>query len=132
MDERGVVVPLVGVLELLLLASLSAVAFRRIRFPYTIGLVIVGAVLAVAENHLDLHFLEPMRHIRLTPEVVLYLFIPTLVFPAAVRLDLSIAQTEVSDPPAGTSRSGRVDPHRGRHRGSDDAACLEHGHAVRR
>ena len=68
MDERSVVVPLVGVLELLLLASLSAVAFRRIRFPYTIGLVIVGAILAVAEHHLD--FLEPMRHIRLTPEVV--------------------------------------------------------------
>jgi CPA1 family monovalent cation:H+ antiporter len=95
MDERSVVVPLVGVLELLLLASLSAVAFRRIRFPYTIGLVIVGAVLAVAENHLDLHFLEPMRHIRLTPEVVLYLFIPTLVFPAAVRLDLPLLKQNV-------------------------------------
>ena len=95
MDEHGVVVPLVGVLELLLLASLSAVAFRRIRFPYTIGLVIVGAVLAVAENHLDLHFLEPMRHIRLTPEVVLYLFIPTLVFPAAVRLDLPLLKQNV-------------------------------------
>jgi len=93
MDERGVVVPLVGVLELLLLASLSAVAFRRIRFPYTIGLVIVGAVLAVAENHLG--FLEPMRHIRLTPEVVLYLFIPTLVFPAAVRLDLPLLKQNV-------------------------------------
>jgi CPA1 family monovalent cation:H+ antiporter len=93
MDERGVVVPLVGVLELLLLASLSAVAFRRIRFPYTIGLVIVGAVLAVAKNHLD--FLEPMRHIRLTPEVVLYLFIPTLVFPAAVRLDLPLLKQNV-------------------------------------
>jgi monovalent cation:H+ antiporter, CPA1 family len=93
MDERGVVVPLVGVLELLLLASLSAVAFRRIRFPYTIGLVIVGAVLAVAKNHLD--FLEPMRHIRLTPEVVLYLFIPTLVFPASVRLDLPLLKQNV-------------------------------------
>jgi CPA1 family monovalent cation:H+ antiporter len=93
MDERSVVVPLVGVLELLLLASLSAVAFRRIRFPYTIGLVIVGAILAVAEHHLD--FLEPMRHIRLTPEVVLYLFIPTLVFPAAVRLDLPLLKQNV-------------------------------------
>ena len=50
MDEGVVVVPLIGVLELLLLASLSAIAFRRIRFPYTIGLVIVGVVLAVAEK----------------------------------------------------------------------------------
>jgi CPA1 family monovalent cation:H+ antiporter len=88
MDDGGVVLPVIGVLELLLLASLSAVAFRRIRFPYTIGLVIVGVVLAIAERHLDV--LEPMRLIRLTPEVVLYLFIPTLIFPAAVRLDLQL------------------------------------------
>jgi CPA1 family monovalent cation:H+ antiporter len=72
----------------LLLASLSAVAFRRLRFPYTIGLVIVGVLLAIAEHHLS--FLEPMQLIRLTPEVVLYLFIPTLIFPAAVRLDLPL------------------------------------------
>jgi Na+:H+ antiporter len=88
MDEGVVVVPLIGVLELLLLASLSAVALRRIRFPYTIGLVIVGIVLAVADKNLD--FLEPMQRIRLTPEIVLYLFIPTLVFPAAVRIDLPL------------------------------------------
>jgi CPA1 family monovalent cation:H+ antiporter len=88
MDEGGVVLPVIGVLELLLLASLSAVAFRRLRFPYTIGLVIVGVLLAIAEHHLA--FLEPMQLIRLTPEVVLYLFIPTLIFPAAVRLDLPL------------------------------------------
>ena len=93
MHEGGVVFPVIGVLEFLLLASLAAVAFRRIRFPYTIGLVIVGIVLAVAENHLD--FLEPMRLIRLTPEVVLYLFIPTLIFPAAVRLDLQLLKQNV-------------------------------------
>jgi CPA1 family monovalent cation:H+ antiporter len=83
--EGDVVRPVIGVLELLLLASLSAVALRRLRFPYTIGLVLVGVLLAVAQDHLD--FLQPMRLIRLTPEVVLYLFIPTLIFPAAVRLD---------------------------------------------
>ena len=88
MDEGGIVVLVIGVLQLLLLASLSAVLFRRIRFPYTIGLVIVGVILAVAQNKLG--FLEPMRLIRLTPEVVLYLFIPTLIFPTAVRLDLHL------------------------------------------
>ena len=82
------VLPVIGVLELLLLASLSAVLFRRLQFPYTIGLVIVGVVLAVAENQLDV--LEPMRLVRLTPDVVLYLFIPTLIFPTAVRLDLQL------------------------------------------
>jgi len=88
MHEPGIVLLVIGVLELLLLASLSAVAFRRIRFPYTVGLVIVGVVLAVAGPHLS--FLEPLRLIRLTPDVVLYLFLPTLLFPAAVQLDPSL------------------------------------------
>jgi CPA1 family monovalent cation:H+ antiporter len=88
MHEGDLVRLVIGVLELLLLASLSAVVLRRIRFPYTIGLVVVGVALAIAENKLD--FLESMRLIRLTPEVVLYLFIPTLIFPAAVRLDLPL------------------------------------------
>ena len=88
MHEDGIVQLLIGVLGLLLLASLSAVVFRRLRFPYTIGLVVVGVVLAVAESHLD--FLEPMRGIRLDPELFLYLFIPTLIFPTAVRLDLQL------------------------------------------
>ena len=88
MHEDGIVHLLIGVLGLLLLASLSAVVFRRLRFPYTIGLVIVGVVLAVAESHLD--FLGPMRGIRLDPELFLYLFIPTLIFPTAVRLDLQL------------------------------------------
>jgi len=88
MNGSGVVLLVIGVLELLLLASLSAVAFRHIRFPYTIGLVIVGVFLAVAQDRLDV--LEPMRLIRLNPDVVLYLFLPTLIFPAAVQLDLHL------------------------------------------
>jgi Na+:H+ antiporter len=57
------VIVVIGVVELLLLASLSAVVFRRVGFPYTIGLVIVGILLAVAQDRL--HVLEPIQHIRL-------------------------------------------------------------------
>jgi CPA1 family monovalent cation:H+ antiporter len=62
--------------------------FRRIQFPYTIGLVIVGVLLAILPDRLGL--LEPIRLIRLTPDVVLYLFLPTLIFPAAVQLNLPL------------------------------------------
>jgi len=55
--------------------------------------VVVGGLLAVAQHRFD--FLEPMRLIRLTPEIVLYLFIPTLIFPAAVRLDLPLLKQNV-------------------------------------
>jgi hypothetical protein len=41
MHEESIAIWVIGVAELLLLASLSAVVLRRVRFPYTIGLVIV-------------------------------------------------------------------------------------------
>src|SRR4029453_14524298 len=88
MHESSLVLLVIGVLELLLDASVSAVVFRRIRFPYTIGLVIVGVLLALSPHPLGL--LEPIRLIRLTPAVVLYLFLPTLIFPAAVQLNLRL------------------------------------------
>jgi hypothetical protein len=53
----GAVLLGIGVLELLLLASLSAVVFRHIGFPYTIGLVLVGVLLALVEGRLGA--LEP-------------------------------------------------------------------------
>lgn len=88
MHESGIALFVIGVLELLLLASISAVAFRHIRFPYTTGLVLVGILLAVAQDRLGV--LEPIRLVRLTPDVVLYLFLPTLIFPAAAQLDLRL------------------------------------------
>ena len=85
-DDLALVV--VGAVEILLLASLAAVVFRRLRFPYTIGLVLVGLLLAAAPERLRL--VEPIRHVWLTPEAVLYLVLPTLVFSAAVHLDAGL------------------------------------------
>jgi NhaP-type Na+/H+ or K+/H+ antiporter len=90
MHEGSMAIVVIGVVELLLLASLSAVGLRRIRVPYTIGLVIVAILLAVAQDRLQ--GLEPIQHIRLSPDAVLYLVLPTLVFPAAVRLDLRLGR----------------------------------------
>jgi Sodium/hydrogen exchanger family len=88
MHEDSVVIAIIGIVELLLFASLSAVLLRRIRLPYTIGLMIIGIFLGVAQDRLGM--LEPIRHIRLPPDIVLFLFVPTLVFPAAVQLDLRL------------------------------------------
>jgi CPA1 family monovalent cation:H+ antiporter len=94
LHEDGVALVVIGSIELLLLASLAAVVLRRIRFPYTIGLVIVGILLSVAPE--DLRALEPIRHIWLTPDIVLYLFVPTLVFPAAVHLNRQLLRRNLA------------------------------------
>ena len=88
MHESHVAFLVVAILELLLIASLAAVLLRRLRFPYTIGLMIIGILLAFVQDRLDV--LGSLRQIRLTPDIVLYLFVPILVFPAAVQLDLRL------------------------------------------
>jgi CPA1 family monovalent cation:H+ antiporter len=66
------------VIELLLIASLVAMAVRRLRIPYTVALVIVGLLITLQ---------SPIKF-ELTPELILALFVPPLVFEAAFHLNL--------------------------------------------
>ena len=70
---------------LLFIAALSAILFKRVKFPYTIGLVIIGIFL----NYLStvIPVLAPIRNIRLTPDVILYILLPTLIFAASFNID---------------------------------------------
>ncbi len=65
------------IIELLLIASLVAIAVHRFRIPYTVALVIVGLVIT-SQSPLDF---------ELTPELILALFVPPLVFEAAFHLN---------------------------------------------
>lgn len=65
------------IIELLLIVSLVALVVRRLRIPYTVALVVVGLLIT---------FQQPQK-ISLTPELILSLFIPPLVFEAAFHLE---------------------------------------------
>ncbi len=65
------------VIVLLLVATLVAVVARRVRLPYTVTLVVVGLFISIA-SPLDLN---------VTPELILFLFIPPLVYEAAFHLN---------------------------------------------
>ncbi len=65
------------IIELLLIVSLVALVVRRLRIPYTVALVVVGLLIT---------FQQPLQ-IDLTPELILSLFIPPLVFEAAFHLE---------------------------------------------
>jgi CPA1 family monovalent cation:H+ antiporter len=67
------------IIELLLIASLVAIAVRRLRVPYTVALVIVGLILTTL----------PHEKFSLTPELILALFVPPLIFEAAFHLNFS-------------------------------------------
>jgi len=61
---------------LLLIASVVAVASRRLRVPYTVGLVIIGLVITL---------FNPQR-VAFTPQIILLLLVPPLVFEAAFHI----------------------------------------------
>jgi CPA1 family monovalent cation:H+ antiporter len=65
------------VIELLLVVSLVAIAVRRLRVPYTVALVVVGLLLT---------FGQPLE-LDLTPDLILALFVPPLVFEAAFHIE---------------------------------------------
>jgi CPA1 family monovalent cation:H+ antiporter len=85
MAEGALVTPIFCVVSLLLVASASAIVLRRIGFPYTIGLVVIGILLGALAGHIDA--LEPVRRMHLTPDIILYIIVPTLVFEASVNID---------------------------------------------
>lgn len=67
------------VVALLSVAAVTALITRRLRIPYTVSLVVLGIVAGV---------LLPSGTIQVTPELVLLVLVPGLVFEAALRLEL--------------------------------------------
>ena len=86
MHEEAFVTTVIVVVALLLLASVSAVIAHRIRFPYTIGLVVVGVLVAFLADYMPAtaHALEDFK---LQPVMIMFLFIPILIFESAYSMD---------------------------------------------
>jgi CPA1 family monovalent cation:H+ antiporter len=73
------------IIELLLIVSLVAIAVRRLRVPYTVALVIVGLLIT---------FQQPLE-VDLTPELILALFVPPLIFEAAFHIEFRRLRTNL-------------------------------------
>src|SRR5712692_10793073 len=79
---------------LLIVAAIIAMLAKRLRIPYTVSLVLGGLLLGV----MQLPILSPLQPGRrpdwLTPDVILILFLPALVFEGSVKLDETIRSEE--------------------------------------
>jgi len=71
----------------LLLVAAGVLAFcKRLRLPFTVTLVLVGLLL----RHLAMvgpDWLAPLASIEISPELILFVFLPTLIFESAFNLD---------------------------------------------
>ena len=63
---------------LLLIAALVAMAVRRLRVPYTVGLMLTGIILAVSPF--------PSDDIEITKDLIFTIFLPPLIYEAAIYI----------------------------------------------
>ncbi|HSZ07531.1 MAG TPA: sodium:proton antiporter [Steroidobacteraceae bacterium] len=71
---------------LLFISALVAMLTRRLRMPYTVGLVVAGMILYLFHVHLTLH---------LSRELIFFVFLPPLVFEAALFISWRELKTEL-------------------------------------
>lgn len=75
-----------GIVLLLLIAAVTSMVSKRVdKLPLTILLVFVG--IAISASGENLPGLSVLKDFHLTPELVLFVFIPTLIFESAYNLD---------------------------------------------
>ncbi|NJN45420.1 MAG: sodium:proton antiporter [Candidatus Competibacteraceae bacterium] len=63
----------------------AAVLCRNLPIPYSVLLVLIGLGLEPLADYWPL--LTPLLHFRLTPELVLFIFLPTLIFESSCNLN---------------------------------------------
>lgn len=80
MENPDTVVAIELFVGLVTAAALVAVAVRRIAIPYSVALVVLGLVATTV---------LPIGQFEVTPELVLLVLLPGLVFEAALRIDLT-------------------------------------------
>ncbi len=85
MHETTVVTTVIVVIGLLLVASAASIGLKRTRMPYTVGLVLLGLVLGWLAERVDA--LEPLGEAALSPDMILFVFLPTLIFESAFNLN---------------------------------------------
>lgn len=86
-QETSIIADLVtGIIALMLVAAVTTMASKKYsKLPLTIALVFVGIAISALSDMVP--GLDTMAQFHLTPELVLFVFIPTLIFESAYNLD---------------------------------------------
>ncbi len=87
METSGEVLEVVwAIVGLLGVAAATLALVKRIRIPFTVALVLVGIGISQL-GRLGGPFLEPVLRLDIPPGVAFFVFLPTLVFESAYKLD---------------------------------------------
>jgi CPA1 family monovalent cation:H+ antiporter len=87
MEHVSYIADLVSVtIVLLFIAALALVASRVIKLPFTVMLVVIGVVITGISAD-GPHWLQKIADYQISPDVILFVFLPTLIFESAYSLD---------------------------------------------
>ncbi len=75
-----------GVLLLLFLACVFLTLCNRIKLPFTVVLVLGGMLFAWLAGHYP-HIFGIFKNVRISTDLILYVFLPTLIFESAFNMD---------------------------------------------
>jgi CPA1 family monovalent cation:H+ antiporter len=77
MEEINFMMQTLSVLVLLIICSFTYILSKKINFPYTVLLVVVGLLL-IPISHLEIFsFIDDFK---LTPDILFFVFLPILLF----------------------------------------------------
>ena len=87
--------PLLLVIAGLIIGSILKIVFKSTRIPYTVALFGVGLLIGVINRQGFLNFIPHVPEAvdsvaNINPDLILYLFLPILVFDAAYELNLHV------------------------------------------
>ncbi|MDX1593356.1 MAG: cation:proton antiporter [Gammaproteobacteria bacterium] len=83
------------VVVLLLVSALTLALSRRWRLPFTVLLVVVGVLLGLLADH-GPAVLRPLAEHDISPDVILFVFLPTLIFESAFNLDARLVRRNLA------------------------------------
>lgn len=84
-----------GLVTLLLIAAAVLTITKRIKLPFTVILVLVGISLSMLTDYSPFLF-SLLHEIEFTPDVFLFIFLPTLLFESAFNLDVKLLRQNLT------------------------------------
>lgn len=73
---------------MLAISSISLFVAQRLKVPHTVFLVGIGVVLALLASSSSFPYLHFLDDITLTPELLFFIFLPTLIFESAYNINI--------------------------------------------
>lgn len=101
MEMEGLLSPLIFIILSLIVGGVLKFALKKTPFPYTVGLFLFGLIagLLVRFNFSSIEWLNAAFDSigNMNPDMILYIFLPILIFDAAYELDIHIFRKNLTN-----------------------------------